>query len=212
MSGKGAMMRRKLLGSGLLAALTGVALVAGCSSSGPKLLNAHDLATKIIPAPSGYAVDPTPGASGQMTADVFSQYGGVGSAAKAGFVAGFKQNYVNSSTEEGISVTVLEFHSKAQAAAYFKSTAYQTLSFAAPTYGPLQGLTGAIEASGTKTYNGDYVHAAADSTGLYYFQIAYSDPNTTEVPTEFRIWADAEWELLQPGVTLPKPSATTNKP
>ncbi|HUJ65239.1 MAG TPA: hypothetical protein VLX59_06865 [Acidimicrobiales bacterium] len=201
-------MRRISLLAGLVVALSGVALVAGCSSSGPRTISAHDLATKIIPAPSGFAVDPTQGASGQLTPDLFSQYGGVGSASTAGFVAGFKQNYVNDGTEEGIAVTVLEFSSKAKASDYFKATAYKTLSFAAPTYSPVQKLAGAVEASGTRTYDGNYVHGVADATGRFYFQVVYENPNTATVPVEFPIWADAQWELLQPGVSLPSPPTT----
>jgi hypothetical protein len=202
-------MRRKGFLAAVLSGLAGVAIAAGCGSSGPATISAHDLATKIIPAPSGYAVDPTVGASGQLTPDLFSQYGGVGSASGAGFVAGFKQTYVDSGTEEGIAVTVLEFSSKTKASDYFKDTAYKTLSYAAPTYGPLQKLVGAVEASGTKPYDGNYVHGMSDSTNRFYFQIVYENPNTATVPVEFPLWADAEWELLQPGVNLPT-AATTN--
>jgi hypothetical protein len=203
-------MRPKSLLAGLVATLTGIAVIAGCSSSGTHTISAHDLATKVIPAPSGYAVDPTPGASGQITPDLFSQVGGVGTASRAGFVAGFKQNYVDSGTEEGIAVTVLEFSSKNDASDYFKATAYKTLSFAAPTYAPAQKLLGAIEASGTKSYEGNYVHGVADSTGRFDFQVVYENAITAAVPVEFSLWEDAEWELLQPGVSLPTTSPTSS--
>ena len=195
------------------AALLAAALVAtGCGSSGTPRLSAAQLTTKIIPAPPGFQVDTTPGENGQMSPEQFSQYGADGTASKAGFEAGFKQNYINSGTEEGISLTLLEFSSKAKATSYFKSTEYKTLSLAAPTYAPVSKLAGALEASGTKTYGGNYVHGIADSTGRFYFQIVYADPNTADVPFEFTSWAEAQWELLQPGVNLPGQDTSTIAP
>jgi len=196
-------MRRRRILAGFAAALGGVGLIAGCSSSGPKALSAAQLTTKILPAPSGFAVDTTPGESGQLTPQLFSQFGGGDASSTAGFVAGFKQNYINSGTEEGLSITLLEFSSPAKASDYYKATEYKTLSFAAPTYGPLPKLAGAVEATGTKPYDGNFVRGMADSTGRFYFQIVYADPNSSEVPVEFPIWAAAQWELLQPGVSLP---------
>jgi hypothetical protein len=196
-------MRRKSILSGFMAALAGIGLISGCGSSGQKTLTGSQLTAKIIPAPDGFAVDTTPGESGQLTTQLFSQFGGGEAASTGGFVAGFKQNYVNTGTEEGLSVTLLEFSSSAKASAYYKSTEYKTLSFAAPTYGPLPKLAGAVEATGTKQYNGNYVRGMADSTGRFYFQMVYADPNSSAVPVEFPIWAAAQWELLQPGVSLP---------
>jgi hypothetical protein len=201
-------MRCRKIPTPFVAALVGVSLVAACSSSGAKTLTALELPGKILPAPNSFAVDTTPGENGQLTPRQFTQFGGGDAAAKAGFVAGFKQNYVDSGTEEGLSITLLEFSSSAQASAYYKATEYKTLSFAAPTYASLPKLAGAVEAAGTKPYNGNYVHGMADSTGRFYFQMAYADPNTASVPAEFPIWAAAQWELLQPGVTLP--TTTTN--
>jgi len=182
--------------------------VSGCGSGG-KPLTGSQLAGKIIPAPQNFLVDSTGGASGQMSPEQFTQFGGYEPAPKAGFVAGFRQVYSDSGTEEAILITVLEFHSRSQASDYFKSTAYHTLSAAEPTYRPLQGLAGAIEASGTKPFGGNYVHGMSDATGNYYFQVVYQDPHSSEVPVEFPSWADAEWYLLQPGVKLPPHSATT---
>jgi hypothetical protein len=198
---------------GLAAASTLVlfVLASGCSSPGSAHLSAAQLTTKIIPAPSGFEIDTTPGTSGQMSPEQFSQYGGDGPASKAGFVAGFKQNYVNTDTQEGISVTVLEFSSKSKAASYFKTTEYRTLSLAAPTYKPSAKLKGAIEASGTKPYGGNYVHGVADSAGDYYFQVVYADPYTADVPFEFSVWADIQWQLLQPGVSLPPQYTSTSE-
>ena len=197
----------------MAALLLAAALVAtGCSSSGTPRLSAAQLTTKIIPAPPGFQVDTTPGENGQMSPEQFSQYGADGTASKAGFVAGFKQNYINSGTEEGISLTLLEFSSKSKADDYLKVTRYKTLSLASPTYAPVAKLRGATEASGTKTFGGNYVHGIVDSTGKFYFQIVYADPNTAEVPLEFVGWAQAQWQLLQPGVSLPPQVISTIAP
>ena len=67
-----------------------VALTAAACSSGhtlpkgPKLFTARQLTTRVLPAPYGYKVDPTPHASGAITRALFDQYGGVRSPSKFG--------------------------------------------------------------------------------------------------------------------------------
>jgi hypothetical protein len=194
-----------------LAATIACALAFAACSSGSKLLSSRELTTKIIPAPINFSVDSATTASGQMSPQLFTQYDGYEPAQKAGFVAGFTQAYSDPGTEEGLLVTVIEFHTPAEAAAYYQATSHRVLNAAKPTYQPMAKLTGATEAYGTRTYDGNYVHGASDSTGRFYFLLVYEDPNTAEYPTEFSLWADAQWELLQPGAALPSgyTSATT---
>jgi hypothetical protein len=190
-------MRRKKLGVGILAMLAAATTVAACSSSHQgSLLRAPQLVDKIIPAPYGYTVDSTPGANGGITPAVFAQYGGGGSATKLGFVAGFKANYVNSQTQEGIIVTLLEFSSVKRANAYLKQTATKTLSFASATYKPFGALPGATEADGTKVYGGEYPHAVVDAINNYYFQVDYVTAAPATPPIEFPRWVEAQWALL----------------
>ncbi len=95
------------LGVGILTLLT-VAL-AGCGSShnGPAALTARELEAKVLPAPDGYSTNAAPHATGVITPTVFKQFGGAESPAKLGFLTGLLQSYVNSSTEEGIVVTLI---------------------------------------------------------------------------------------------------------
>lgn len=195
-------MRRRKLGVTLVAILVTAVSTTGCSAS-HRPPTAGQLAFKVIDAPEDYQSDAT--ASGQITPQLFSDYGGSGVTSTTGFVAGFKQNYVDSGTLEGISVTLLEFKSAAEASTYLTDTAHQTLSFADATYSPVPSLADATEASGTKTYDGNYVHGIVDTTGVYYFQLVYEDPVSNAVPLEFADWAKIQWALLQPGVKTPSP-------
>jgi hypothetical protein len=200
-------MRPKKLGISLMVGLVAAVVATGCGGS-KKPLTAAQLAFKVIDAPSGFVVDPTAGASGQITPQLFSQFGGTAVTSATGFVAGFKQNYVDSGTLEGISVTLLEFTKASQASEYLSRTAHQTLSFADATYRPFSVLAGAVEASGTKTYDGNYVHGVVDTTGRYYFQFVYEDAVTNQVPLEFQQWAQIQWALLQPGAKTKAPPTT----
>ena len=144
----------------------------------PALLTARQLTTRILPAPYGYEIDPTPHASGAITRALFDQFGGVRSPSKFGFVAGFKQNYVNPGTEEGLIVTVMEFKSSRDASAYFTQTRPSTLSYAGATLKPFPGVPGAFEAEGTKSYNHGYYHAIVDTANNFYFQVVVRSPRT----------------------------------
>ena len=188
----------------LMLSLSGVSALGGCGES-QHTLTARQLAVYVIDAPNGYTVDPTKGASGQITPQVFNQFGGSDHTSASGFIAGFRQNYVDSGTAEGLVATVLEFSSPAKASTYMAETAHQTLSFAAATYSPFGGLTGAVEASGTKTYNGNYVHGVSAATGRYYFQLVYESPDSNAVPIEFASWVKIQWAILQPGVKVRQP-------
>jgi hypothetical protein len=191
-------MSRKILGVGILALLAMVT-TSSCSSShkaaaklsGPQLVN------EIVPAPYGYTVDPTAGQNGSVSPAVFATYGGAGSAKALGFVAGFKQGYVDYSTEEGLVVTLLEFDSPSDAAAYLKQTAPKTLSYANATYKPFAQVSGAIEADGTKEYGGEYSRGVVAATKDYYFQMVYVTSAPSQFPTEFYTWAKAQWAVLQ---------------
>jgi hypothetical protein len=177
-----------------------VSLAAGCSSTHPQAranLTAPQLAARIIPAPGGYKVDPTPHARGAMSPALFSQFGGAGSAAQLGFVAGFKQNYVDYGTQEGIAVTVIEFSSPQDAGAYLQQTVPKTLNYAAATYKPFTQVPDAVQADGTKAYGGEYSHAVVAATRNFYYQLLYVNAAPSPAPQEFYTWAKDQWALLQ---------------
>ena len=163
----------------------------------PALLTAHQLTTRILPAPYGYEIDPTPHASGAMTQALFDRYGGVRSPSKLGFVAGFKQSYLNTGTEEGLIVTVIEFKSSREANAYLAQTRPSTLSYAGATLKPFQGVPGAFEAVGTKPYNDGYYYAIVDTANNFYFQVAYASPEPSSAPVELGQWTDLQYKVLK---------------
>jgi hypothetical protein len=187
--------RRLTAASGAL--LAGCVLLAASCSSGPKQLSGTQLAAKVIPAPYGYQVDGTKNASGYITPDVFDQFGGFGSPSKVGFVAGFKQNYVDYDSEEGISVTVLEFQSRNSATSYLSETANDTLSFASATHKPFHQIPGAVEADGTKPYGGEYSHGVVMTAGRFYIQLVYVTSEPATPPIEFANWAKAQYQMLE---------------
>lgn len=177
-----------------------VALAAGACNSGPtgpRLLTTRQLTTRILPAPYGYEIDPTPHASGAITPALFDQFGGVRSPSKLGFVAGFKQNYVNPDTGEGLIVTVIEFKSSRDASTYFAQTRPSTLSYAGATLKPFRGFPGAFEAEGTKPYNQGYYHAIIGTANNFYFQVAYAAPEPSSAPVELGAWATLEYGVLK---------------
>jgi hypothetical protein len=174
-----------------------LALAAAACSSGPKPLTARQLTTLVLPAPYGYQVDPTPHASGAITPALFDQFGGVRSPSKSGFVAGFKQNYVDPGTDEGLIVTVMEFKSSGDASAYFAQTRPSTLSYAGATLEPFPHVPGAFAAEGTKPYNHGYYHAIVDTANNFYFQVAYATPEPSSAPLELGSWAGLEYTVLK---------------
>jgi hypothetical protein len=180
-----------------------VALAAGACSSGhtlpagPKLFTARQLTTRVLPAPYEYQIDPTPHSSGAITPALFEQFGGVKSPSKFGFVAGFKQNYVNPSTSEGLVVTVMEFKSSKDASTYFAQTRPNTLSYAGATLKPFPRMPGAFEADGTKPYNHGYYRAIVDTVNNFYFQIAYATIVPASAPIELGSWAGLEYTVLK---------------
>jgi len=194
-------IRPTKLGGAVLIFLAALA-AAACSSghkppTGPALLTARQLTTRILPAPDGYEIDPTPHASGAITRALFDQFGGVRSPAKLGFVAGFKQNYLNPGTDEGLIVTVIEFRSSKDASAYFTQTRPSTLSYAGATLKRFPGVPGAFEAEGTKPYNHGYYHAIVDTANNFYFQVAYVSPEPSPAPVELGPWAGLECTVLK---------------
>jgi len=155
------------------------------------------LTTRILPAPNEYEIDPTPHASGAITSALFDQFGGVQSPSSLGFVAGFKQTYLNPDTGEGLIVTVIEFKSSRNASAYFAQTISRTLSYAAAILKPFRGVPGAFEATGTKPYNYGYYHAIVDTANNFYFQVAYEAPEPSSAPVELGPWAGLEYTVLK---------------
>jgi hypothetical protein len=132
-----------------------------------------------------------------MTRALFDQFGGIRSPSKLGFVTGFRQSYLNPSTQEALIVTVLEFKAARDASAYFAQTRPSTLSYAGATVKPFHGVPGAFEAVGTKPYNNGYYHAIFDATNNLYFQIAYASPEPSSAPVELGSWAGLEYRVLK---------------
>jgi hypothetical protein len=150
----------------------------------------------VIQAPTGYTIDRTPGANGQITPSTFAAFGGAGPASKYGFVAGFKGNYVNQSTSEGISVTILQFASASGASSYLAATAPKTLSFEAPNYSGYQPIPGAIAIDATKVASGNYDHAVVMVRGKYYALFVYATVSPAPPPLEFPFWVEAQYARL----------------
>src|SRR5579862_3283167 len=98
------------------------------TTADPAVVAGHNLSSLILEAPVGFSIDPTPGATGAITPDLFGEYGGLSSAIKAGFVAGYKQGYVDQSSPDGLAITVLKFASTPDARIYFQQTASKTLA------------------------------------------------------------------------------------
>ena len=161
------------------------------------MLTARQLTTRILPAPYGFKVDPTPNASGAITPALFDQFGGSRSPSTSGFVAGFKQNYVNPGTHEALIVTVIEFKTSADATAYFAQTRPSTLRYAGATLKAFHAIPGAYTATGTKAYNHGYYHAIVGTSNNFYYQIAYAAPEPTSAPVELGTWAGLEYTVLK---------------
>jgi hypothetical protein len=184
---------------------------AGCGSSHSTkdVLAAGDLlAERIIPAPDGYGPDPTVGATGTMTPTVFDQDGGAGSASKAGFVVGYKQDYIDTDTVEGLTVTLIEFSTEEDAVSYFQDTAPETLSYAAATRSTFSQIPGALAFAGTKEYAGEYAHGIALTNGKYYALVVYVNALSGTPPFELGEWAKAQYLLL--GLKTPVPVQNPN--
>jgi hypothetical protein len=194
-------VRPTKLGGAVLIFLVALA-AAACNSghsplSGPRLLTTRQLTTRILPAPYGYRIDPTPHSSGAMTRALFDRFGGVRSPSKLGFVTGFRQSYLNAGTDEALIVTVIEFKASRDASAYFAQTRPSTLSYAGATLKPFHSVPGAFEAEGTKPYNHGYYHAIFGTANHFYFQVAYAAPQPSSAPVELGSWAGLEYRVLK---------------
>jgi hypothetical protein len=178
--------------------MAGLAALGACSSSASNAPTAagRALAKKVVPPPSGYVVDATPGANGQITPAVFATFGGARGPSSYGYVAGFKGNYVDRSTSEGISVTILQFKNATGANSYLKTTATRTLSFVAPTYAPYPPIPGAIAIDGTKVSSGNYDHAVAMARGRFYALFVYATTAPAPAPLEFAYWVKDQYTRL----------------
>jgi hypothetical protein len=192
-----------------LVAITMIAVIilsAGCSTSHKKSASTttvpaavtagEDLQALIIPAPVGFSVDSTPGATGAFTPQLFSSYGGLENAAKAGFVAGYVQSYIDAYSPDGVSVTLIKFATANDASDYFANTAHQTLNFAGATYAPLPVIPGAISVVGTKKYAGEWSHGVVFATGPYYVLVVYANADPGAPPLQLTIWAKTQWLKL----------------
>lgn len=185
---------------GRLAALVcaSAVLAIGCGSNVSNSTSAEGrkLAAKVMHAPASFYADTTPGANGQITPALFSTFGGVKSSSNAGFVAGFKGNYVNATSTEGISITIIEFRSAAAAAAYFGATANQALAYTVPRYSAYLNIPGAVQIDGTKPYAGDYDHGVVMTRGKYYSLFVYATIAPASIPVEFPYWVKTQYSDL----------------
>ena len=196
----------------MLGAAIGVASMAGCGSTGhraaspppsaagptttvdPQAAAGGKLLPLIIKPPFEYAVDAEAGATGTITPAAFSRLGGVGSAAGAGYVTGYKKTYVNDSTGEGLVITVMKFTSPARAAGYFEQTRTETMSVVAPAAKPFVQVPGAVELDGTRAFQGEYEHGVVMVHGPYYASVVYvATVAMSELPMEFYDWAKVQY-------------------
>jgi len=176
-------------------AAVGVALgVAACGSS--NVSRGEQLVKRIIPPPQGFTYYPSAGATGSISPAVFSQFGGEGSASKVQFLAGFRQNYANDQTLEGLTISVLEFSSTAAASSYFADTAHEALSYSAPKYRPYPAINGAVEVDGTKPYAGEYIHGVVMTRDRFCAIVVYVADGPGSPPIELSEWSRVQYELL----------------
>lgn len=195
----------------VLLSLVLVALASACASSdhaskgpnqpSPAATNAavavgYKLPARIIAAPPLFTIDSTPHATGVMTPAVFDQAGGAGDAATAGFLGGYKVNYVDPTAPDALTVTVIEFSSPAAAARYFAATAPHELSYAGAVESSFPQIPGAVSVVATKAYGGEYSQGVVMSRGKFYASVIYVNQFRGIAPKELSTWAQREYGLL----------------
>jgi hypothetical protein len=173
-------------------------VLVACGSSSPSaMVVGGKLAAQIIPAPYGYQVDPSSSdVQGVITPAVFDGFGGVGSPKSSGFVAGFRESYVDYSTEEGLSITLLTFKNASDAMRYLKESLPKTLEYTSPTTKAFTPIPTGIELSGTKAYGGDYLHGMVMVHAKTYAQVVYATSVSAPVPIEFYTWTKVQYDLI----------------
>lgn len=145
-----------------------------------------------------YQEDATVGATGSITPAAFSTLGGGGTAAKAGFVAGYRDNYVNNSTNEALTITIMQFKTSADASSYLARTAGQTLTGSAPTRQPFAPVPGATEIKATKAYSGEWEYGVVMAHGVYYASVFYINLlQMTSLPVQFNEWVTTQYSNLK---------------
>ncbi len=146
----------------------------------------------------GYQEDATVGATGSITPAAFTSLGGGGTAAQAGFVAGYRDNYVNNSTNEALTITIMQFKSGAGASSYLARTAGETLTGSAPIRRPFAPIPGATEITATKAYSGEWAYGVVMAHGVYYASVVYVNlQQMTSLPIQFDQWATVQYVNLR---------------
>ena len=184
------------LGAVVLAA----SVTAGCSSSsGPSATSVgKQLAARLFPTPTNYQVENTPGSHGYMDAGAFDAMAASskGAAERDHFRGGFRQDYVNASLTEGISITLLQFSNDQAANSYFRFSLRGALSVYAAhnsLYGPIPG---AIEFTGSQAYQGNWAHAVLAAKGRRMMVFTYIDTAQGPVPYEFSYWVKSQYNRI----------------
>jgi hypothetical protein len=154
------------------------------------------LPSRIIAGPPLFTIDPTPHATGVMTPAVFEQAGGSEDAAKAGFLGGYKVNYLDPTAPDALTITVIEFSSASDAARYFAATAPNELSYAGAVEKADPHIPGAVSVVGTKAYGGEYSQGVVMSRGKFYASVIYVNQFRGTAPAELTTWALREYGLL----------------
>ena len=185
----------------LLVTLAAICALAGCGAPAPvsvptSLARGAKLAAEVLPPPRGYAPEGATGSSGRLTPDAFTHVGGDGPAARAGFVAGYRQNYVDPATREGIAISLLEFSSPGKAAAYLKSTVPATLSGFGPVDRSFPRIRHAVAIDGTRPYAGEWAHGVVVTKGTHYISLVYFLSGPGQAPVEFPYWVQAQYERV----------------
>jgi hypothetical protein len=159
-------------------------------------LAGENLLPLIIQAPEGFQEDQTSGATGAVSPQVFTAYGGDRNAAEEGFVAGYKENYVDEVNPDAVVLTLFEFGTAAAATAYFSHTAPKTLSFARPSITPFKFIPGAISVVGTKPYGGNWQSGVVFATDRYYASVFWVQTAPGTAPVQLTTWSKAQWLKL----------------
>lgn len=145
----------------------------------------------------GYREDPSAGATGSITPAAFASVGGAPPAENRTFISGFRDNYVNTSTSEGLTITIMRFKTSADAAGYLKTTAGETLTAWDPKVQPFRSVPGAIEYGATKPYDGEWAYGVVMTRGPYYASVVYANVlQMTTLPVQFSQWATVQYVNL----------------
>jgi hypothetical protein len=138
------------------------------------------LGAKVVPAPAGFVLSQDFQVhNGPMTAADFNRYlGGGDLAASLHFVRGYDVTYVSISNDDSIEVTLFQFATPADAAAFKAEFA----SGGGVTYKADPVITGGADYDSTTADQGVYLHGVMAAKGNLAFQIDTATGSAAPVP------------------------------